>query len=56
MSSSMRKFLTAALTALWAGALMSGEGCALSQTLRGPDWPEGVKTGYYLCTAQKGEA
>lgn len=47
---------TAALTALWAGALMSGEGCALSQTLRGPDWPEGVKTGYYLCTAQKGEA
>ena len=47
---------TAALTALCAGALMSGEGCALSQALRGPDWPEGVKTGYYLCTAQKGEA
>lgn len=47
---------TAALTALWAGALMSGEGCALSKTLRGPDWPEGVKTGYYLCTAQKGGA
>lgn len=44
---------TPALTSLWAGALMSGEGCALAQTLRGPDWPEGVRPGYYLCAARR---
>lgn len=45
---------TSALTSLWAGALMSGTGSALTQTLRGPDWPQGVKLGYYLCVARKG--
>lgn len=38
------------LTALWAGAMLSGEGCGL--VLRGPDWPAGVKCGYYLCIAE----
>ena len=44
---------TAALTSLWAGAMMSGQGSELLDTLHGPDWPQGVKLGYYLCTARK---
>lgn len=44
---------TPALTSLWASAMMSGKGCALAEALRDPDWPEGVKPGYYLCVVRK---
>lgn len=44
---------TAALTSLWAGAMMSGAGCGVLEILHGPDWPEGIKPGYYLCAARK---
>ncbi|MCI9351653.1 MAG: class I SAM-dependent methyltransferase [Lawsonibacter sp.] len=40
-----------ALTDLWAGAVLSGTACTVP--LRGPDWPEDLRCGYYLCTAQK---
>ena len=43
---------TGLLTSLWASAMMAGEGCALAEALRGPDWPQGVKTGSYLCIAR----
>lgn len=46
---------TGLLTSLWAGAMMAGEGCELAETLRGPDWPAGVKCGYYLCVARKAQ-
>ena len=46
---------TSLLTSLWAGAMMSGQGCELAEALHGLDWPVGVKCGYYLCAAQKKE-
>lgn len=44
---------TPLLTSLWAGAMMSGAGCGVLEILHGPDWPEGIKPGYYLCAARK---
>lgn len=43
---------TAALTSLWAGAMLSGQGCGLPDLLHGPDWPGGLKPGYYLSISQ----
>lgn len=43
---------TAALTSLWAGAMMSGQGREVLDVLHGPDWPEGVKLGYHLYAAR----
>lgn len=45
---------TPALTSLWAGAMMAGEGCGLLRILHGPDWPQSVRPGYCLCISRKG--
>lgn len=41
------------LLQLWANALMSGTGERLYQTMRSDPAMQGIKCGYYLCTAKK---